>query len=104
MNLSTDSGVWEDSSRARSTVSTRHSRSIHASITYVYDAFGRGGSLAPGRAFISVSVVPFDDGALADPVEESARRGEPEGKRVARVRASYMVPGERGARGGSRRA
>ncbi|PIL26580.1 hypothetical protein GSI_12338 [Ganoderma sinense ZZ0214-1] len=66
-------------------------------ITYVYDAFGRARDaqrlgysvLAPGGAF--VSVIPFDDGALTDLVEESARRGE--GKRIARARASYTFPG-----------
>ena len=66
-------------------------------ITYVYDAFGRARDahrlgysvLAPGGAF--VTVMPFDDGTLADLVEESARKGE--GKRVVRTRASYRAPG-----------
>ena len=66
-------------------------------ITYVYDAFGRGRDaqrlgysvLAPGGAF--VSVIPFDDGALTDLVEES--EGKREGERIARTRASYTFPG-----------
>ncbi|KAM5539563.1 hypothetical protein V8D89_006672 [Ganoderma adspersum] len=69
-------------------------------ITYVYDAFGRGRDaqrlgysvLAPGGAF--VSVIPFDDGALTDLVEESERKGV--GKRIARTRASYTFPGNGG--------
>ncbi|KAM5539558.1 hypothetical protein V8D89_006667 [Ganoderma adspersum] len=66
-----------------------------APITYVYDIrdVQRLGYdvLAPGGAF--VSVMPFDDGALADLVEGSAWNVKGKGKRVARVRASYVCPG-----------